>query len=160
MGVELRGRRAAVVGCGAAGRAIAAALAEQGAEVVLVNRSEERGRFAAQLLALPFVPLAEFSPAGVTLLVHATPTTDRALVSLAGLSSDGAVLEMVPANTTTPLIEEARARGLKTIDGWQVLAIEGDLHFRLMTGVAMPPGAVRDLPVPLRVVDPTPMEES
>lgn len=160
MGVELNGRRAAVVGCGAAGRNIAAALTQRGAEVVLVNRSEDRGRFAAQLLALPFVPLAEFSPAGFALLAHATPVADRALVSLAGLPGDAAVLEMVPAHTTTPLIAEARARGLLAVDGWQVLAIEGALHFQLMTGVAMPPNAALDLRVPLDVVDPSLTEES
>jgi len=160
MGVELSGRRAAVVGCGAAGRNIAAALTLRGAEVVLVNRSEDRGGFAAQLLGLPFVPLAEFSPAGFALLVHATPVTDRALFSLAGLPSDAAVLEMVPAHTTTPLIAEARARGLLAVDGWQVLAIEGDLHLQLMTGAVMPANAALDLRAPLRVVDPPLTEES
>jgi shikimate 5-dehydrogenase len=70
------------------------------------------------------------------------------------------VVEFVPADRTTPLIEEARARGLFTVDGWQVMAVEGDLHFRLMTGVAMPPGAVRDLSAPLRGDDPPLTEES
>jgi 3-dehydroquinate dehydratase/shikimate dehydrogenase len=153
MGVELNGRRAAVVGCGAAGRNLASALTQLGAEVVLVNRSEARGRFAAQLLALPFVPLAEFSPAGFALLAHATPVTDRVVVPLAELPDDAAVLEMVPASTTTPLIAEARARGLFTVDGWQVMAIEGALQFQLMTGVAMPPSAARDLGGTLNVVD-------
>lgn len=160
MGVELNGRRAAVVGCGAAGRNLAAALIQRGADVVLVNRSEDRGRFAAQLLGLPFVPLADFSPAGFALLAHATPVSDRALVSLAGLPSDAAVLEMVPAHTTTPLIAEARARGLLTVDGWQVLAIEGALHLQLMTGAVMPPNAVLDLRAPLRGADPSLTEES
>ncbi len=159
MGVELKGRRAAVVGCGAAGRNIAAALTLLGAEVVLVNRSEDRGRFAAQLLGLPFVPLAEFSPAGFALLAHATPVTDRVVVSLAGMSSDAAVLEMVPASTTTPLIAEARARGLVAVDGWKVLAVEGALHFLLMTGVAMPPSAALDLRPPSCAVDPSMTEE-
>ena len=145
MGVELDGRRAAVVGCGAAGRSIAAALAALGAEVVLVNRSEERGRFAAQLLGLPFVPLAEFSPAGLSLLVHATPVTDRYLVSLANLPSDAAVLEMVPTNTPSPLIAAARARGLFTFDGWQVMAAQAYPQFQRMTGMAMPPGAALEL---------------
>jgi 3-dehydroquinate dehydratase/shikimate dehydrogenase len=160
MGVELNGRRAAVVGCGAAGRSIAAALTALGADVVLVNRSEERGRFAAQLLGLPFVPLAEFSPAGFALLVHATPVTDRVLVPLAGLSSDAAVLEMVPTNTPSPLIAEARARGLLTFDGWQVMAAQARPQFQLMTGVALPPSAALELPAPLRVVGPSLTEES
>jgi 3-dehydroquinate dehydratase/shikimate dehydrogenase len=159
MGVELKGRRAAVVGCGAAGRNIAAALTLLGADVVLVNRSQDRGRFAAQLLGLPFVPLAEFSPVGFALLVHATPVTDRVVVPLAGMSSDAAVLEMVPASTTTPLMAEARARGLVTVDGWQVLAVEGALHFLLMTGMTMPPSAALDLRPSLPVVDPSSMEK-
>lgn len=156
IGVELDGRRAAVVGCGAAGRSIAAALTALGADVVLVNRSEERGRFAAQLLGLPFVPLAEFSPAGFTLLVHATPVTDRVLIPLADMSSDAAVLEMVPTNTPSPLIAEARARGLLTFDGWQVMAAQGFPQFQLMTGVAMPPSAAFEL----RGVVPSLTEES
>jgi shikimate 5-dehydrogenase len=94
---------------------------------------------------LPFVPLAEFSPAGFALLVHATPVTDRVVVSLADLPGDAAVLEMVPAQTTTPLIAQARARGLVAVDGWQVLATEGGLQFLLMTGVTMPPSAALDL---------------
>jgi 3-dehydroquinate dehydratase/shikimate dehydrogenase len=154
LGIELNGRRAAVVGCGAAGRAIAAALTLLGADVLLVNRSQDRGQFAAHLLGLPFVPLAEFSPAGFTLLVHTAPVTDRTPVALAGLSSDAVVVDFVPADRTTPLIEEARARGLFTVDGWQVMAVEGALQFQLMTGVAMPPGAALDLSAPLRVVDP------
>jgi 3-dehydroquinate dehydratase/shikimate dehydrogenase len=145
MGLEIAGRRAAVVGCGAAGRSIAAALTALGAEVVLVNRSDDRGRFAAQLLGLPFVPLAEFSPAGFGLLVHATPVTDRNLVSLDGMAGDAAVLEMVPTATPSPLIAAARARGLFTFDGWQVMAAQATPQFQRMTGVALPPSAVLDL---------------
>lgn len=145
MGVELDGRRAAVVGCGAAGRSIAAELTALGAEVVLVNRGEQRGRFAAQLLGLPFVPLAEFSPAGVGLLVHATPATDRLLVPLDGLPGDAVVLEMVPSNPASPLIAAARARGLVTFDGWQVMAAQAVPQFHRMTGVALPPSAALEL---------------
>jgi shikimate 5-dehydrogenase len=52
---------------------------------------------------------------------------------------------MVPTETPTPLIADARARGLFTFDGWQVMAVEGDLQFQLMTGVAMPPSAAFEL---------------
>lgn len=160
LGVAFDGRRAAVVGCGAAGRSIAAALTARGAEVVLVNRSAERGRFAAQLLGLPFVPLAEFSPAGFSLLVHATPVTDRALFPLAGLARDAAVLEMVPTNTASPLIAEARARGLVTFDGWQVMAAQAIPQFQLMTGMALPPSAALELRGSSLISRKTQMEES
>jgi len=159
-GIELHGQRAAVVGCGAAGRAVAAALALAGAEVVLVNRSWDRGHFAERLLALPFVPLADFSPVGFTLLVHATPVTDRLPLSLAGLSKDATVLELVYTEATTPLIREAGVRGLFTVDGWHVLAAEVAMQFQLMTGATMPASTASDCPVPFRVVDHPLLEES
>jgi 3-dehydroquinate dehydratase/shikimate dehydrogenase len=49
----VEGLPAAVLGAGGAGRAAAAALRVQGAEVTLVNRDEERGRRAARELRLP-----------------------------------------------------------------------------------------------------------
>lgn len=159
-GIDPNGRRTAVVGCGGAGRAVAAALALAGAQVCLVNRGEERGRFAARVLGLPFVPLADFSAAGFTLLVHATPVTDRVPVTLAGLPADAAVLELVYADTTTPLIGEARARGLSTLDGWHVLAAEVAMQFQLMTGLTMPPSSALARSTPAWIVDRPSMEEA
>jgi 3-dehydroquinate dehydratase/shikimate dehydrogenase len=153
-GITPREQRVAVVGCGAAGRAIAAALALAGAEVVLVNRSWGRGRFAERLLALPFVPLDTFSPVGFTLIVHATPVTDRLPFPLAGLSRDAVVVELVYADTTTPLMREAGARGLATVDGWQVLAAEVAMQFERMTRRTMPAISMLDWPVPFQALDP------
>jgi 3-dehydroquinate dehydratase/shikimate dehydrogenase len=160
LGIDPGSQRAAVVGCGAAGRAVAAALTMAGADVSLVNRGHDRGRYAARRLDLPFVPLAEFSPVGFTLLVHATPVTDRAFIPLAGLSADAFVLELVYADVTTPLIDEASARGLSTADGWCVLAAEVAMQFQLMTGLTMPPSITIDRPVAFRVADHPMMEES
>src|SRR5262249_10891178 len=72
-GIAITGQKAAVVGCGGAGRAVAAALDEMGAEVTLVNRSRERGLRAQALLGLPFVPLSTFSPDDYAMVVNATP---------------------------------------------------------------------------------------
>jgi 3-dehydroquinate dehydratase/shikimate dehydrogenase len=159
-GFDPCGHRAAVLGCGPAGRAVAAALALAGAEVFLVNRGSERGQFAERLLALPFVPLAHFSPVGFTLLVHATPVTDRLPLPLTGLSKDATVLELVYTDATTPLIREANVRGLSTVDGWHVLAAEVAMQFQLMTGLTMPRSAAIDCPVPFRVIDHPLLEES
>ena len=66
--------RAAVIGCGGAGCAVAAALTdEMGAAVTLVNRSAARGVRAQQLLRLPFVALSQFSPDDYSMVVNATP---------------------------------------------------------------------------------------
>ncbi|HET7113917.1 MAG TPA: type I 3-dehydroquinate dehydratase, partial [Pyrinomonadaceae bacterium] len=58
--VNVCAKRAAVIGCGGAGRAIAAALVASGAGVTLINRGAKRGEHAAALLGLQYVPLPEF----------------------------------------------------------------------------------------------------
>src|SRR5690606_15390258 len=68
-----RGRRAAVFGCGGAGRAAALGLAQAGATVEFVHRGSERGLAAARTLSLPFVLTVDFDPGVPDLLVNATP---------------------------------------------------------------------------------------
>jgi 3-dehydroquinate dehydratase / shikimate dehydrogenase len=160
LGIDPNGHRTAVVGCGAAGRSVAAALALAGADVCLVNRGHDRGRLAERLLGLPFVPLADFNPVGFTLVVHATPVTDRVPIPLTGLSTNASVIELVYADSTTPFIDEASARGMFTADGWHVLAAEVPLQFQIMTGLTMPSGVPFDPPVPFRAVAHPRMEES
>src|SRR5688500_1153311 len=71
--VPVREKRAAVIGCGGAGRAIAAALMQSGAGVTLINRGAERGEHAATLLGLDYVPLPDFDAHGYDIVVNATP---------------------------------------------------------------------------------------
>ena len=137
-GIRAAGLRAAVVGCGGAGRAVALALREAGAQVTLVNRGHPRGRDASRRLRVPYVPLSGFSAAGYGVLVHATPLVERAPFPVATADPEAAVLEMPYRDPPTPLMEAARARGLLGIDGWEVLLIEVQEQFRLLTGDAMP----------------------
>lgn len=156
-GVEPRNRRIAVIGCGGAGRAAALGLSAAGARVVLANRGPERGMAAARSLGLPFVPLAELaglsqaaaahSPAsdGFEVYVHATPLgrrrSDELPLPLARLAAGAVVVDLVYGEAPTPLVAEARRRGLVAIDGREVLLYQAIPQFRSMTG--------RELPVPL-----------
>ena len=142
-GIALRRKRAAVVGCGGAGRAVAAALEQEGAIVTLVNRGLERGRHAVRLLGLPFAPLAGFRAAGFQLLVNATPVGrdgSEMPFDLEALSDDAVVVDLTYGRNSTPLIEQAHSRGLTTIDGKEVLLIQVARQFRMMIGREMPDG--------------------
>ncbi|GAA2250433.1 hypothetical protein GCM10010430_36540 [Kitasatospora cystarginea] len=139
-GVDPAGRRAAVIGCGGAGRAAALALHLAGASVTLVNRGRARGRQAAALTGLPFVPLARFSARGYSLLVHATPLADSAPFRLAAADPGAAVLDLVYRDGPTALAAAARSHGLPVIDGREVLLVEMREQFRLLTGRRMPLG--------------------
>ncbi|MEW1656700.1 hypothetical protein [Streptomyces sp. NPDC093707] len=137
-GVDPSGLRAAVIGCGGAGQAVALALDQAGTEVTLVNRGEARARDASSRLGLPYVPLSRFSPAGHTVLVHATPVVERPPFPITAADRDAVVLELVYRDPPTALMSATRAGGLLGIDGWEVLFVEVSEQFRLLTGHPLP----------------------
>lgn len=145
-GVRLRQQRAAVIGCGGAGRAIATALAEADAEVTLVNRGAARGHYAAQLLDLPYVPLPRFSAEGFDIVVNATPVgrdDNDAPFEVGTLSEDAVVIDLVYGSQPTPLVAGAVARGRTAMDGREVLLAQVLRQFQLMIGREMPAPLVR-----------------
>src|SRR6185436_1836676 len=139
--VPVQAKRAAVIGCGGAGRAIAAALVKSGAGVTLINRGAERGEHAASLLGLPYIPLRDFDAEGYDIVVNATPVgrdTDEVPFELNQLSDDAVVIDLVYGSRPTPLVGTTRARHQLAIDGRDVLVTQVSRQFRLMTGKEMP----------------------
>lgn len=139
--VSVKEKRAAVIGCGGAGRAIAAALVQSGAGVTLINRGSERGEHAAALLGLPYIPLRDFDAEGYDIVVNATPVgrdTDEVPFELDQLSDDAVVIDLVYGSRPTPLVGTTRARHQLAIDGRDVLVTQVSRQFRLMTGKEMP----------------------
>jgi 3-dehydroquinate dehydratase / shikimate dehydrogenase len=138
--VPVKAKRAAVIGCGGAGRAIAAALVQSGAGVTLINRGAERGEHAASLLGLPYIPLRDFDAEGYDIVVNATPVgRDTAEVPFATerLNEDAVVIDLVYGSRPTPLIDTTRARRQIAIDGRDVLVAQVRHQFRMMTGKEM-----------------------
>lgn len=143
-GIPPTGLRAAVVGCGGAGRSIAAELSAHAAEVTLVNRGKRRGEYASARLGLPWTPLSRFSARGFDLVVNATPLARELPFDPTPLEAGSVVADLAYiAGSCTALMEGARERDLVAIDGRRVLAAETGAQFRLMTGSPLPPDAVR-----------------
>ena len=139
--VQVREKRAAVIGCGGAGRAIAAALVRSGAGVTLINRGAERGQHAAALLGLNYVPLPDFDADGYDIVVNATPVgrdTDEIPFKIERLNNDAVVIDLVYGSRPTPLIGGTRARRQVAIDGRDVLLTQVRHQFQMMTGREMP----------------------
>jgi 3-dehydroquinate dehydratase / shikimate dehydrogenase len=146
-----RGVKAAVVGCGGAGRAVAAALRQSGVDVTLVNRGKERGEGAVRLLGLPFVLLSDFTLMGFSLLVNATPVgrdNDVLPFSLDSVNSDTVVVDLAYGRRQTPLVSEALARGGTVFDGYDVLLNQVRKQFRMMVGKALPSTIGRHIAIP------------
>ncbi len=148
-GAEVRGRRAAVVGCGGAGRGAAAGLDLAGANVVLFNRSEERGREAGLRLRLPYRPLEALDPSAFDLLVNATSlgheTDDPLPFDLGGIVPGTVVVDMVYGPEPTPLLKAAADAGATPVDGRSVLLFQAVSQFRMMTGRELPLASGRSI---------------
>ena len=138
--VQVNKKRAAVIGCGGAGRAIAATLVQAGAGVTLVNRGVDRGNHAAELLSLPYLPLANFDAEGFDIVVNATPVgrdTDEVPFNVERLNDDAVVIDLVYGVRPTPLVDSTLAREQIVIDGRDVLLTQVLRQFQLMTGEEM-----------------------
>ncbi|MBB3661657.1 3-dehydroquinate dehydratase/shikimate dehydrogenase [Prauserella sediminis] len=142
--IPVSGRKAAVVGCGGAGRAAALALAACGADPVLVNRDPHRGRAVAEALGFDFTPLDVFRADRYSVLVHATPVTDDVPFRLE-LPDDAVVVDMVYTSEETAVVAAARDRGLAVVDGWDVLLADAGCQFHFMTGQHLPTEQTRAL---------------
>lgn len=152
-GVSVAGCRAAVWGTGGAGRAAAVGLARAGAEVTLVNRTEERGRAVAEALEMAFSPLNEVDPGDFELLVHATPLgrsdDDPLPLDPAAVRVEATVVDMVyrdlAGGRPTALVAALQERGIGVVEGREMLLHQAFAQFRLMTGHELPPDLGRRL---------------
>lgn len=141
---DLAGAHIAVVGAGGAARAVLFALAKMDvARVTILNRSPLKAGalLAAFGLRGDAVPLDAPLPP-VDLLVNTSVLGMRGqppfAPELSVLPEHAVVYDIVYAPLETPLLAAARARGLATVDGLEMLIGQAALAFELFFGQAPP----------------------
>lgn len=149
-GAEPTGSKALVVGAGATGRAVAHALADAGAHVLVTNRTAPRARALAKRLGGEAVPWRRAALAAALararLVVHCTPLgrDGRSLPFPAALLGEKhVVLDAVYRPGGTPLERAARERGAEVLPGEALLLHQGALAYELWTGKRAPAGVMR-----------------
>jgi shikimate dehydrogenase len=141
------GRTALVLGAGGSARAAVWALLDAGAARVGVwNRTRERAQRLCDELGGS--PAERATPADV--LVNCTSVGldgsspfDRLPVSERDLGDYGCVVDLVYTAAGTALIAQARAHGIATVDGLELLVAQGALSFERFTGIAASLEAMR-----------------
>ncbi len=129
------GAAVAVVGAGGMARAAAAALGGAGARVTLYSRDPARGQAAAAALGDVAVrPLGRLADDRWDVLVQATPVGRKGERLLPGTTLRGRLVLDAVYGTETPLVADARARGLPVVDGLELLVGQAVLQFERMTG--------------------------
>ena len=148
---EPSGKRCLVVGAGGAARAVIAVLGDAGAaEVVVVNRTEERARTAARLAGPAGRVGTAGEATGCDLVVNATPVgmgdTDAGragwLVDPGLLGPSQVVVDLVYHPSVTPWLEAAAERGATTANGLGMLVHQAALQIELWTGLDAPVDAM------------------
>lgn len=159
-GVDLAGREVVVVGAGGAARAVLFALARmagrgdrpRGPEplvgpITILNRSPLKAAALLSSFGLKgrAMPLgAKLPPAALLVNASALGMTGQPALELdlSPLPDDAIVYDAVYAPVETPLLVQAHARGLETVDGLEMLVAQAALAFELFFG--QPPPRDRD----------------
>lgn len=149
-GVEPSGSRVVVLGAGGAARAAVLALGDAGAaEVLVLNRSPERGRAAAALVPGARSVSLTGDPGDLTaaladadLLVNATPVGmaegDASPVPREALHPGLVVSDLIYHPPRTPLMEAASAAGARAHNGLGMLVGQAAAAFSIWTGLPAP----------------------
>lgn len=145
---------AVLLGAGGAARAVIAALADAGCrEIRLVNRTADKAKALARLAEELGLKASVHEPAGASaacagarLLVNATSLGMKGagpleIPDLSRLAPGAAVYDLVYVPRETQLLKAARGRGLKAIEGLDMLIGQARPSFRAFFG-ADPPDAV------------------
>ena len=141
--VEVSGVSALVLGAGGSARAAVWAFLDAGADEVRVyNRTPARAR--ALCAELGGTPVEKPGPADI--LVNCTPaglaqparSFEELPIARDEVAGYGCVVDLVYAKEQTALICAARAHGIPTVAGLDLLVAQGALSFELFTGRPAP----------------------
>lgn len=142
--VRAAGERALVLGAGGAAKAVAVALAEAGAEVVVSARRTEQAATLAELCGGSTAAWPPPSAVGYGILLNTTPLKSALAVPPAGPEQQVVDMAYNRDGTPTALVAAARAAGCATVvDGADILAAQGAASFERWTGVEAPFAVMR-----------------
>lgn len=157
-GFEPRGKSIVVLGAGGAARAITVELALAGAaKLIVVNRNVARGQALVDHLNARTSSQARFMAWDKT--YHVDETVDGVVnatsiglypdldstpdVDLSAARSDVLVCDVIPNPPDTRLMQTARSRGFKTLNGLSMLVYQGTLGFEMWTGQPAPEAVMK-----------------
>ncbi len=141
----IAGKKVVLLGAGGAARAVAIAVADEGGDVVIVNRTQETAATLAEAVNGKYATLdrLEQEIQDAQIVINATsvgmlPTENESLVNKTALSSDSIVMDLVSHPKETTLLQAARERGCTIVYGDRMLFWQGVLKFKVYTGIEPP----------------------
>ena len=141
----IKGKKAVLLGGGGAGLAIAAGLKRNGADLVIIDKIEEKAEELARLVgAESFGGLDQLPEIGsADILINATPVgmwprINESIVPRELLHSGLTVFEVIYNPKETRMITEAKEAGCAIIYGYKMFLYQAAMQFELFTGHQAP----------------------
>ncbi len=157
-GVQIKGKKAVLLGGGGAAKAIAYAFAKEVDELILLNRTPETLKHLVDSLNRSFnkkIFLSVLSPKvlgeslqNADILINATSVgmdskSAQSLVSPKYLNSNLTVMDIVYNPIETKLLRDAKDVGARVISGLEMLVYQGAASFQIWTGQVAPVKVMR-----------------
>jgi 3-dehydroquinate dehydratase/shikimate dehydrogenase len=145
--LRLKGARVAVLGAGGAARAAVFGLVEQGAEVLIVNRTHEQAVALAKAAKAKALKHEQLAKTRFDVLINSTPCGMAGTKAAMPIREDelnaGLVFDMVYTPLETPLLKLAVSRGIPIIGGLEMFVQQGARQFEIWTGKPAPEAEMR-----------------
>jgi len=142
--VRLKGKKVVLLGAGGAGRAIGFGLKERNCQLIVANRSRDRGEALSRELKCYFLPMSSLvkMKAGelqADVVINTTslgmvPRERETPIPKKLLRKGMMVMDIVYDPLQTKLLREAKEKGCLTINGLEMFVHQGAAQFEIWTG--------------------------
>ena len=147
--VSLKGATAVLLGAGGVGAGAAYAMTDLGMKLTILNRTPENAQVLAERFGCKWGEFEELKKINPDLIVNATPLgmkpDDHSPLRDDQLNKEMTVFDLVYTPPDTPLIEQARRIGCKTITGTEMFIEQAREQFYLFFGIDVAVERVREL---------------
>lgn len=136
----IQGKTVCIIGAGGAARAVAQGIFTQGGQLIITNRSREKGRALADKYRGHFIPLDQINTIQADIMINTTslgmhPNEKTSAFDSLSLTSGMVVMDVVYTPMNTQLLKAARKKGCRVIDGLSMFVAQAGAQFELWTGL-------------------------
>jgi len=140
---DVSGRRAVIIGAGGAARAIGYMLKQRGLEIIIANRSVDRGTDLSRSLGCEFIQLDKLVEVSADILINTTPVGMYPNLGISpspekAFKEGIVVMDIIYNPPKTRFLAMAEARGCRIVNGLSMFIYQGAEQFRLWTGIEAP----------------------
>ncbi len=146
---EIKGKKVLLLGAGGAARAIGYGLKEEGAEIIIANRTDSKAEKLAEELECKFCPFEHIYNTGCNIIINTTsvgmyPHVNDTIVEKDFLK-DKIVFDIVYRPMITRMLRDAREVNSLIVEGYEMLLYQGIEQYKLWTGKEPSEKLMRDI---------------